>query len=241
MIDATSLPPGSIILAYWFGGAFLMAAKRLSEYDEIVASHGKELLSRYRASFTQYTQVSLTASCIAYSLFSIGFLSVFLVKYRIEYILVLPFVVALFTAYFVMATKPGSTAQKPEKLFREPSQPSRGLWQDTGAARRKAIPLWPVPNQNCLRRAHAGALHQYLQAFFLVSSDNAFCPDLADASVAMLFMYPQPHGFEHYGPIELQSSHSCRPMEITEFTIASEIASQCSPWVNNFAASSSGH
>ncbi|MBB3659107.1 4-hydroxybenzoate polyprenyltransferase [Rhizobium sp. BK650] len=120
MIDATSLPPGSIILAYWFGGAFLMAAKRLSEYEEIVASHGKELLSRYRASFAQYTQVSLTASCIAYSLFSIGFLCVFLVKYRIEYILVLPFVVALFTVYFVMATKPGSTAQKPEKLFREP-------------------------------------------------------------------------------------------------------------------------
>ncbi|MGO8656834.1 hypothetical protein ACC771_14475, partial [Rhizobium ruizarguesonis] len=78
------------------------------------------LLSRYRASFAQYTQVSLTASCIAYSLFSIAFLSVFLVKYRIEYMLVLPFVVALFTAYFVMATKPGSTAQKPEKLFREP-------------------------------------------------------------------------------------------------------------------------
>ncbi|MGO4118453.1 UbiA prenyltransferase family protein [Rhizobium ruizarguesonis] len=120
MIDPTSLPPGSIILAYWFGGAFLMAAKRLSEYDEIVASHGKDLLSRYRASFAQYTQVSLTASCIAYSLFSIAFLSVFLVKYRIEYMLVLPFVVALFTAYFVMATKPGSTAQKPEKLFREP-------------------------------------------------------------------------------------------------------------------------
>lgn len=120
MIDPTSLPPGSIILAYWFGGAFLMAAKRLSEYDEIVASHGKQLLSRYRASFAQYTQVSLTASCIAYSLFSIAFLSVFLVKYRIEYMLVLPFVVALFTTYFVMATKPGSTAQKPEKLFREP-------------------------------------------------------------------------------------------------------------------------
>ena len=120
MIDPTTLPPGSIILAYWFGGAFLMAAKRLSEYDEIVALHGKELLSRYRVSFAQYTQVSLTASCIAYSLFSIAFLSVFLVKYRIEYILVLPFVVALFTTYFVMATKPGSTAQKPEKLFREP-------------------------------------------------------------------------------------------------------------------------
>ena len=55
MIDATSLPPGSIILSYWLGGAFLMGVKRLSEYREITASHGSELLSRYRASFRGYT------------------------------------------------------------------------------------------------------------------------------------------------------------------------------------------
>jgi 4-hydroxybenzoate polyprenyltransferase len=30
MIDPTTLPPGSLILMYWTGGAFLMAAKRLS-------------------------------------------------------------------------------------------------------------------------------------------------------------------------------------------------------------------
>ena len=35
MVDPTTLPPGSIILMYWAGGAFLMAAKRLSEYREI--------------------------------------------------------------------------------------------------------------------------------------------------------------------------------------------------------------
>ncbi len=119
IIDPTSLPPGSIILSYWFGGAFLMAAKRLSEYREIVASHGADTLARYRASFAQYTEVSLTASCIAYSLFSVAFLAIFLVKYRIEYVLVLPLVVMLFTLYFAMSTRPGSTAQKPEKLFRE--------------------------------------------------------------------------------------------------------------------------
>ena len=31
MIDPTTLPPASLILAYWLGGAFLMACKRLSE------------------------------------------------------------------------------------------------------------------------------------------------------------------------------------------------------------------
>lgn len=119
MIDPTSLPPSSVILCYWFGGAFLMAAKRLSEYREIAASHGRELLARYRASFAHYTEMSLTASCLSYSLFAVFFLSVFLVKYRIEYILAMPLVVMLFTTYFSMATSPGSSAQKPEKLYGE--------------------------------------------------------------------------------------------------------------------------
>ncbi|RXH10127.1 UbiA family prenyltransferase [Bradyrhizobium guangzhouense] len=117
IIDPTSLPPGSIILCYWCGGAFLMAAKRLSEYREIVASHGTEVLSRYRASFATYDEVTLTASCIGYSLFAVAFLSIFLDKYRIEYILTMPVVVLLFTVYFMKATSPGSSAQKPEKLF----------------------------------------------------------------------------------------------------------------------------
>ena len=58
MIDPATLPPSSLILAFWLGGAFLMAAKRLSEYREIVASHGLELLARYRASFAGYTETA---------------------------------------------------------------------------------------------------------------------------------------------------------------------------------------
>lgn len=119
IIDPTSLPPGSLILSYWFGGAFLMAAKRLSEYREIVATHGTDLLVRYRASFARYSEISLISSCITYSLCSVLFLSVFIVKYRIEYILAMPFVVSLFTVYFSMSTLAGSSAQKPEMLFRE--------------------------------------------------------------------------------------------------------------------------
>jgi len=119
IVDPTSLPPGSLILTYWFGGAFLMAAKRLSEYREISGSHGAELLALYRSSFARYTEVSLTASCLAYALFSISLLSIFLLKYRIEYILVLPLVVTLFTVYFTMSTRPQSVAQKPELLIRD--------------------------------------------------------------------------------------------------------------------------
>ena len=119
MVDPTTLPPSSIILVYWTGGAFLMAAKRLSEFREIVASHGQDLLARYRASFAQYTEVSLTVSCFVYALLSSFFLAVFLLKYRIEYLLTMPLFIALFATYLALAMQPGSSAQAPEKLFRE--------------------------------------------------------------------------------------------------------------------------
>ena len=119
MIDATTIPPASILLSYWLCGAFLMAAKRLSEYREIVASHGRDLLVRYRASFAGYTDTSLTVSCFVYAMLSTFFLAIFLLKYRIEYILLMPLIIALFGQYLSLSMQPGSAAQKPEKLFRE--------------------------------------------------------------------------------------------------------------------------
>ena len=119
MVDPTTLPPSSIILSYWFGGAFLMAAKRYSEYREIVASHGRDLLVHYRASFAAYSDVSLNNSCFIYGLLSTFFLAVFLIKYRVEYLLLMPAIIALFGYYLALAMKPKSAAQNPEKLFRE--------------------------------------------------------------------------------------------------------------------------
>ena len=48
-------PPVSILLAYWFGGAFLMAAKRVSEHRAIVEAGGTANLAAYRPSFAVYT------------------------------------------------------------------------------------------------------------------------------------------------------------------------------------------
>jgi 4-hydroxybenzoate polyprenyltransferase len=119
MIDPTTLPPSSIILTYWAGGAFLMAAKRLSEYREITASHGRELLERYRASFAGYSEISLTVSCFVYALITSFFLAIFLIKYRVEYLLTVPVLIALFGHYLALSMEPASTAQRPEKLFKE--------------------------------------------------------------------------------------------------------------------------
>jgi len=41
------------------------------------------------------------------------------VKYRIEYLLACPLVIALFAHYLSLSLRSGSVAQKPEKLFRE--------------------------------------------------------------------------------------------------------------------------
>src|SRR5437899_9482740 len=119
MIDPTTLPPSSIILTYWAGGAFLMAAKRLSEFREITASHGRELLQRYRASFAGYSEISLTVSCFVYALVTSFFLAIFLIKYRVEYLLMVPVLIALFGHYLALSMGPASTAQRPEKLFKE--------------------------------------------------------------------------------------------------------------------------
>ena len=119
MVDPTTLPPSSLLIAYWMGGAFLMATKRLAEYRTVAETAGLERLGLYRASFRFYTESSLLISTFLYAQMAAFFLAVFLIKYRIEYLLSLPFFAALFASYLRVGLKRGSTAQTPEKLFHE--------------------------------------------------------------------------------------------------------------------------
>jgi len=119
MIEQSSVAPMSLLLAYWMGGAFLMGAKRLSEYREISAGPGVAVLHRYRRSFRHYTQERLLVSCFVYALLSTLLVGFFLVKYRIEYLVACPLVIAMFAHYLALSLHAGSVAQKPEKLFRE--------------------------------------------------------------------------------------------------------------------------
>jgi 4-hydroxybenzoate polyprenyltransferase len=111
-----ALPPASLLLAYWMGGAFLMAMKRYSEYRRI---GNPEQAGLYRRSFRFYTEERLLLSSFFYALFAAFLLGVFLVKYRIEYLLVLPLFALLFTWYLAIALRADSAAQAPEKLHRE--------------------------------------------------------------------------------------------------------------------------
>jgi hypothetical protein len=118
MIDPTTLPPSSLLLAYWMGGAFLMGAKRLSEYRDISTDAGVALLQRYRRSFKFYTAENLTVSCFLYAILSAFFIAIFLIKYRLEYIVALPSIAILFALYLWLSLLKNSIAQRPERLFR---------------------------------------------------------------------------------------------------------------------------
>ncbi len=109
-------PPSSILIGYWFAGAFLMATKRFAEYRMI---GDPETAGLYRKSFKYYSEQSLLLSTFFYALTSTFFIGIFMIKYRMEYLIAMPFVFGLFCFYLGIAFKPDSAAQKPEKLYRE--------------------------------------------------------------------------------------------------------------------------
>jgi decaprenyl-phosphate phosphoribosyltransferase len=115
-VTSTALPPSSVLIAYWMGGAFLMDVKRYSEYRQI-ADPGRAAL--YRRSFDKYTEGSLLLAAFFYAISSAFFIAIFLIKYRIELVLTFPFFAILFTWYLAIGFKDGSAAQAPEKLYRE--------------------------------------------------------------------------------------------------------------------------
>lgn len=116
MVTPAVLPPSSLMFGYWFAGAFLMAAKRVAEYRSIDDAHNA---GHYRSSFKWYSAEKLIASCLFYAMAASFFLGVFLIKYKIELLILFPFTIGLFSLYLFIALKPESVAQKPERLFEE--------------------------------------------------------------------------------------------------------------------------
>lgn len=110
------LPPSSIVLSYWMGGAFLMAVKR---FTELRGFGDRARAAQYRRSFRYYTEDSLLLSAFFYAMCSAFFLGVFLIKYRIEFLLTFPLFSLMFAWYLAIGLKPNSAAQAPERLFGE--------------------------------------------------------------------------------------------------------------------------
>jgi len=110
------LPSLSLLLAFWFLGAFFMATKRFAEYRTI---NDPKLAENYRKSFGHYSEPRLLSSMVFYlSLFALCY-GVFIMKYHFELILSAPFILGFTSYYFHIGFKEDSTVQAPEHLYKE--------------------------------------------------------------------------------------------------------------------------
>lgn len=116
IITERLFPPISLVIGYWMAGAFLMGTKRLAEYRMIGDAQTAGL---YRKSFRRYSQQSLLCSSFFYAMCATFCLGIFMVKYRVEYVLSMPLLFLLFAYYLLLSYREDSVAQKPEKLYRE--------------------------------------------------------------------------------------------------------------------------
>ena len=112
----TMVVPVSLIVAYWMLGAFLMAMKRYAEFRELA---NPQLAAAYRRSFASYTESTLLVSIVYYAAAFGLFLGIFLIRYRIELILAIPFIAGFIAWYMHLGLKANSPTQSPEYLHRE--------------------------------------------------------------------------------------------------------------------------
>ncbi len=93
-----------------------MAIKRFAEYRQIGDSRTAR---KYRRSFAYYNEDRLLISLFFYVVMGALFTGVFIVRYRLELILILPLVAGFFAYYLQLGLKENSPVQNPEKLHLE--------------------------------------------------------------------------------------------------------------------------
>ena len=113
----TLYPPTlSLIMAYWMIGAFFMAIKRYAEYRRIGDAR---IAAEYRKSFSYYNEYRLILSIVYYACAFSFFFGVFIVRYRMELILSVPFLAGFIPVYMRLAFWDDSPAQYPEHLYKQ--------------------------------------------------------------------------------------------------------------------------
>jgi decaprenyl-phosphate phosphoribosyltransferase len=111
-------PPLSLLLAYWTLGAFLLTVKRLAELRFLTSR--KVAAPSYRRSFAHYSEARLHAGTAFHLVLCSFFAGVFIVRFKLELILMLP-AGALFVAWYLwLGLDDASPAQSPERVFRRP-------------------------------------------------------------------------------------------------------------------------
>ena len=112
----TLWPPLSLVLSYWMIGAFFMALKRYAEFERI---GDPERAASYRASFGHYNHERLMISVVFYVAAFGLFFGIFLIRYRIEFILLIPFIAGFIAWYLHLTYLEDSPVQYPEQLYKQ--------------------------------------------------------------------------------------------------------------------------
>lgn len=109
-----SLPPSSLILTTWAIGAFTMSMKRVAEYRIF---QSREEAVAYRKSYAFYTTNTLILSAFIYGLLTIFGITILMLKYKAELIILMPFLIGWMGWYFLMGLEHNFDIIYPEKLI----------------------------------------------------------------------------------------------------------------------------
>lgn len=121
LVSPSTLPPPSLFLSFWCLGAFLMGAKRLSEYVDLNKSLTIEEISGYRKSLARYSEKSLTRLVLLNGFFTVMFLTIFAIKYKPEFLVLVLLILIWIVVFFEKIFLSESIAQAPEKLIKDNS------------------------------------------------------------------------------------------------------------------------
>ena len=108
-------PPSSALIAFWLTGIFLMALKRyveLSEFSTVAEAKA------YRVSLSSYSKIQLIRIAMMSSFSAAMLMGIYIIRNRIEFIIVLPFVVWIFSEFTVAAIDGGKIIHSPETMVK---------------------------------------------------------------------------------------------------------------------------
>ena len=114
-VTTNALIPLSLVLAYWFFGAFLMNCKRITDFNKFNSFNERKL---FRPSLSNYNLNLLYVLALIYSTLSTSFFMTFAVRYKIEMIILLPLIVFVYSIYFLNSLSNDSMASQPERIMR---------------------------------------------------------------------------------------------------------------------------
>lgn len=108
-------PPISIVLFFWTFGFFLMIIKRSVEFNFLIINNVKPY--NYRKSYNYYNKNLLIFLSWCSGLLSFFFISIFIIKYRVELLITVPTLVICYSYYYLMAFQNNSLTITIEKIY----------------------------------------------------------------------------------------------------------------------------